>query len=205
MRHLFSTLCVSTALAGAMLIAAPASARSSFENTVSAPLTSAVKIEVVISEELAHRAENLPKKLRDRGSSSRLNTGFNSNGNYGERDIARLQARLERKVSEQFTRKGIAVSDAAPTILRVTLANAKPNRPTIRQLSKEPGLSYSSFGLGGAEIEAELVVTGGQSLGNMRYKYYEDDIRDAAFNGTWTDAHRSFDRFARKAAKALSG
>jgi len=183
-------------LISALVMAAPASARSNFQSTVEAPLSGAVKLEVVIGEELAYRAENLPKKLSDRGSSSRFSRGFGKNGNYGVRDVARLQARLERKVTAQFARKGITLSDSAPTVLRVTLTNAKPNRPTIEQLSKEPGLSYSSFGLGGAEIEAELVSAGGQSLGNMQYRFYEDDIRDAAFSGTWTDAYRSFDRFA---------
>jgi hypothetical protein len=191
-------------LISALTLAAPASARSNFQSTVEAPLSGAVKLEVIIGEELAYRAENLPKKLSDRGSGSRFGKGFGKNGNYGERDIARLQARLERKVAAQFTRKGITLSDNAPTVLRVTLTNAKPNRPTINQLSKEPGLSYRSFGLGGAEIEAELLSASGQPLGNMQYKFYEDDIRDAAFTGTWTDAHRSFDRFARKAAKQLT-
>ena len=199
------SLIASSLLAASFALTAPALAKSrGFDTTVTAPLTSSVKIEVVVSEDMAHRANNLPEKLSDRSGERGSRSGFAGNGFYGDRDLERLTERLQSKLEKKFTQKGIQVSDAAPTVLRITIEDAKPNRPTFNQLSKEPSLSFESFGNGGAELQAELIASGGQSLGTMSYKFYETDIRDAKYGGTWGDAHRAFGRFASKAAKNLS-
>jgi len=199
------TILASSLLALSFSLAAPAMAKSSsFDSTVTAPLTSAVKIEVVLSEDMAHRANNLPKKLSDRSNARSLRSGFSGNGFYGDKDLERLTQRLESKLERRLAKKGIEVSDAAPTVLRVTIEDAKPNRPTFRQLSVETGLSFQSFAIGGAELQAELIAAGGTSLGTMSYEWYEHDIRDAQFGGTWSDAHRAFGWFARKAANTLA-
>lgn len=198
-------LIASSFLALSLAAAAPVLAKSrGFETTINAPISSAVKVEVVIGDELAHRAENLPTKLRDRSNSRRLNAGFANNGYYGEKDVARLAERLQSKLEKRLVKKGITVSENAPAVLRVTLTDAKPNRPTFTQLSKEPSLSSRSFALGGAEMEAELIAAGGTSLGTMSYRYFEDDIRFASQAGIWVDAHRAMDRFANRASKTLS-
>ena len=199
------SILTSSLIALSFAIAAPAMAKSyGYDTTVSAPLTSAVKIEVVLSEDMAHRANNLPEKLSDRSGARGFNSGFSGNGFYGDRDLERLTERLQSKLEKRLTKKGIEVSDTAPTVLRITIEDAKPNRPTFNQLSKEPGLSYQSFGNGGAELQAELIAAGGQSLGTMSYQFYENDIREAKYGGTWSDAHRAFGRFASKAAKTLT-
>jgi len=198
-------LLTSALITVSFLASAPAFAKSyGYNSTVSEPLTSAVKIEVVLSEDMAHRADNLPKKLKHRSNSRRLNAGFANNGFYGERELQLLTERLQSKIERKFAKKGIAVADNASTVLRVTIANAKPNRPTYKQLSKDVRLSFQSFGTGGAEIESELIAAGGRSLGAINYKWYETDIRDSKYGGTWTDAHRAFSRYASRAAKALS-
>jgi len=199
------SIIASSLIALSFTVAAPAIAKSiGFDTTVTAPVSSAVKIEVIISEDMAHRANNLPKKLSDRSGARSLRSGFSGNGFYGERDIERLTERLESKLEKKFAQKGIEVSDTASTVLRITIEDAKPNRPTFNQLSKEPGLSFRSFGNGGAELQAELIAAGGQSLGTMSYRYYENDIRYAQNSATWNDANRAFSRFAGKAAKVLS-
>jgi len=194
-------------IAASLAIAVPVSAKSSskFESTVSAPTPQAVKIEVMLSDDLAYRADNLPEKLRDRSGARGFNAGFSGNGFYGERDLDRLTERLEKKLERRLNKQGIQVDSEASTILKVTLVDAKNNRPTLEQLSKQTSLSFQSFGTGGAELSGELVNAGGTSLGTMSYAWYENSIRDAAYTaGTWTDAHRAFDRFAKKAAKDLS-
>jgi len=199
------SILASSLLALSFTLAAPAMAKShGFDTTVSAPITSAVKIEVIVSEDMAHRANNLPEKLSDRSNARGLKSGFSGNGFYGDRDIERLTERLESKLEKKFANKGIEVSDTASTVLRITIEDAKPNRPTFNQLSKQPGLSFQSFANGGAELEADLIAAGGESLGTMSYRYYETDIRYAKFGGTWNDANRAFSRFASKAAKTLS-
>jgi len=198
------SILASSLLALSFSLAAPAMAKTGFSTTVTSPITSAVKIEVVLSEDMAHRANNLPEKLSDRGNARSLRSGFSGNGFYGDRDLERLTTRLESKLEKKLVKKGIEVSDNASTVLRITIQDAKPNRPTYKQLSVEPSLSFQSFGIGGAELQGELIAAGGRSLGTMSYEYYENDIRDAKFGGTWGDAHRAFGRFANKAAKTLS-
>ena len=149
----------SSLLALSFMLAAPAMAKSfGYDTTVSTPLTSAVKIEVLVSEDMAHRANNLPKKISDRSSARSLRSGFAGNGLYGDRDIERLTERLQSKLEKKFATKGIQVSDTASTILRITIEDAKPNRPTFNQLSEQPSLSFQSFANGGAELEAELIA-----------------------------------------------
>lgn len=201
MRHLIKT----SILAASLLIAAPNLANANgFESTITAPVTTDVKIEIRLSEDLAYRANNLPQKLSDRGGGGAgIRSAFAQNGFYGDRDLAKLQTRLEKRLTQQLEKRGLNVSSAAPTLLRVTLTDVKNNRPTFRQLSRTSGLSLQSFGTGGAELEAEVLTAGGSSLGTMSYEWYEYDIRDAQFGGTWTDAHRAMDRFAKRAAKKL--
>jgi len=195
-------------LAGAISLALPSLANArKFENTIASPLTTSVKIEIVMSEEMQHRANNLPTKLRDRDvSSSRgLNRSFSSNGFLGERDLDILARDLEKKMTRKFTKKGIMVSEDAPVTLLVTLENAKNNRPTPAQLRKDINLSFQSFAVGGAEMSADLIDADGQSLGTMSYKFYENDIfQNQQFGGIWQDANRSFSRFAKNAAKTLA-
>jgi len=188
-----------------LISAAPVFAKSQgYDSTITEPLNSSVKIEVVLSEDMAHRANNLPKKLKDRNGSRGLNAGFSNNGFYGDKDLQRLSERLQSKLEKSFARRGIEVSDTASTILRVKIADAKPNRPTFGQLKRQSSLSFQSIGIGGAELEGELIAAGGQSLGTMNYRWYENNIHHVQFGGTWSDAHRAFSRYARKAAKTLS-
>ena len=195
----------SSLLTASLLFSATAFAKSfGYSSTITEPLASAVKIEIGLSEDLAHRANNLPKLIRDRSSSLRSNSGFANNGYYGDKDLDLLKKRLQSKIEKRFSKKGIAISENASTILRVTLADAKPNRPTFEQQSRDVSLSFQSIALGGAEIESELVTRDGRSLGNINYRWYENDIRDASFGSIWSDTYRAFDRYASRAAKALS-
>ncbi len=202
MRHIFKSFILSAPL----VLAAPMLANATgFESTLSAPLTTPVKIDIRLSEDLAYRANHLPKKLSDRGGSSRLGTAFGQNGHYGERDLNRLQERLEKKLTRRLEKKGIVVSDTATTVFRVTIIDAENNRPTFEQLSRETSLSYNnSVGTGGAEFEAEILAVDGSSLGIINYDWFETDIRDSSFGGTWRDANRAIDRFARRVAKEFT-
>ena len=201
MRNIFKSLILSAPL----VLAAPMLANATgFESTLSAPLTTPVKLDIRLGEDLAYRANNLPKKLSDRGSSSGHGTAFGQNGYYGEKDLNRLQKRLERKLTARLEKKGITVSDTAATIFRVTIIDAENNRPTFEQLSQEPSLSFQSIGTGGAEFEAEVLAADGSSLGRINYDWFENDIRYSAYGYTWHDANRAIDRFARRVAKEFS-
>jgi hypothetical protein len=205
MKSHIKVVSLSFVLASSLALATPALAGGiGYDSTISSPLTTAVKLDVRLSEDMQHRANNLPEKLSDRGSSNRIRGGFGNNGFYGERDLNRLNEKLSKRLTQGLSKKGIEVSDDAPVTLVVTLEDAKPNRPTFKQLSRDPGLSFQSFSLGGAELTGELVDAQGNVLGTMDYRWYESDIRDAAFGGTWTDAGIAIRRFANHAVKDLA-
>jgi len=184
MSRLFKSSLVLIALAASV----PAFAGGNgFESTIKGPVTTAIDIEVSLSEDMAHRANNLPEKLSDRGSSSRMRDGFANNGYYGDKDLEQLIERLESKLEASFAKEGLQVLDGAPVTLNVVLVDAKPNRPTFNQMSKSSSLSMQSFANGGAEITGEIIVSDGAEMGTLSYKYYENDIENAQY-GSCADA-----------------
>jgi hypothetical protein len=197
-------------LASTALILAPMSAEAKsrgFDSTVSAPVQAPVKIEVVLSDDLAYRANNLPKKMRDRGGAGLNRSGFAGNGFYGDRALNSLIEEVYEELNEDFAKKGILVSDDADIVLRVTLEDVKNNRPTFEQLSRQPSLSFESFGIGGAEMSAELVNGSGDQLGTMSYRWFDSGFDRFDFqkaNGVWSDARRAISRFSNNTAKTLS-
>jgi hypothetical protein len=116
---------------------------------------------------------------------------------YGQREADLLTADLKTSVDKALARTG-AFQDAR---IEVTLKDAKPNRPTFKQLADTPGLSMESFGIGGATIEARITAPDG-TVTPVSYKWYENDIRWVTGYWTWTDAQWTFDRFARRLAHA---
>lgn len=197
-------------LATSALLLAPLSASAKsrgFDSTISDPLQAPVKIEVVLSDDLAHRANNLPQKLSDRSGARGLRSGFSGNGFYGEKSLQTLIDEVQEELTEDFADRGLTVSDDAAIILRVTLEDVRNNRPTFTQMSKEPSLSFESFGVGGAELSADLLGPDGQDLGSMSYRWFETGANLAFFpqaNGVWSDANRAISRFSKRASKALS-
>lgn len=115
---------------------------------------------------------------------------------YGVRDVHRLADDLRAEVEHALARSGMH-QDAR---VELVLADAKPNRPTFKQMSDKIGLSYQSFGIGGAAIEGRIVGADG-SVTPVAYDWYESDIEQVVGYWTWTDAERTFDRFARRLAR----
>ena len=196
---------ITTIFVSSLLFSTSALAKPKFENTIEGEITGPIKVEVILSDDMVHRTTNLPKKISDRNGSRGLNSGFAGNGFYGEKSVNKLMDNVKKIVERRFERKGLNISDEASTIFRITVEDAKPNRPTFEQLSRQAGLSSRSFSTGGASFNAEMVTAGGESLGTMSYRYYDTDIREASFGvATWDDAKKSASFFARKAAKALN-
>lgn len=118
---------------------------------------------------------------------------------YGQRDLDMLASDLRNSVIQAIGRAGGGLSPAGGT-LDLVIEAATPNRPTMRQMNRRPGLSYESFGLGGAKISGVLKTADGQQV-PLSYDWYETDIRWSVGAGTWTDAETTFDRFARHLTK----
>ena len=114
---------------------------------------------------------------------------------YGVRDVNELAASLKKSVEYELNRSG--AYDGAK--IDLVLADAKPNRPTFKQMGDRPGLSFESFSIGGAKITGTATAANG-AVTPLAYNWYESDIRWAQYNATWTDAYTTFQRFAHKLA-----
>jgi hypothetical protein len=110
---------------------------------------------------------------------------------YGVKEVDRLAAELQHDVTRQIDRTGTF----AGAKIELTLVDAKPNRPTFKQLGDKPGLSYQSFSLGGATIEGKATSIDGV-VTPIRFSWYETDIHQAWYRATWGDAGYAFDRLA---------
>ena len=109
----------------------------------------------------------------------------------GQRDVNDLASELRTQVERQLTKTGAYDGQR----IELELTDVQPNRPTFKQLADTPGLSYESFGIGGARIEGSAIAPDGK-VTPISYRYYETDIRDARRGGTWADAQWTIDRFA---------
>ena len=119
---------------------------------------------------------------------------------YGLRESDTLREFVTEDLEEAFTKAGVD-----PDQVDVTIINAKPNRPTFEQARNEPSLdTFRSFSIGGMEVEGTAFDADGNTLGNVSYRWFENDIRESRFKATWTDANRASRQFARRLAKDIS-
>jgi hypothetical protein len=135
---------------------------------------------------------------------------------YGEREVAKLVEGLRGNLERELGRVGrLADAAAAGAILHVVIEDAKPNRPTPHQQAFGPTPRQPRGGagpmdprtimLGGATVSATLVDTDGAPLGRFAYSWQtRPDVSQSRDAVTWTDAHRTFNRFARRVADAIA-
>ncbi len=117
----------------------------------------------------------------------------------GEREGERLSEYVTKALEDAFAKRGVDVAR-----VEVTIEDAKPNRPTFEQLSREPGLDFArSISIGGADLTAIAYDAAGNVVTEIDYDWFENDIRDVVASATWTDARRATRRFANKVAEAL--
>jgi len=117
--------------------------------------------------------------------------------NLGEREVAqqvdRLSDVVSRAVAESGRYEGAEV--------RLIVTDLKPNRPTIEQVARTPGLSaVDSLSIGGAEVEIEVVrPNGDRSTG--RVDYFSNSLAEVRGFSTWQDADRAYTRVASRLAE----
>jgi len=124
---------------------------------------------------------------------------------YGLKDLQALADTLKTSVEARLSAKSrlnLGAADAAT--VNLVLVDAKPNRPTFKQMADRPGLSMQSFGIGGAEVKGEQVMPDGGKI-MLGYSWYESDIRWSQAQSTWADAERAIDGFARRLAEGDAG
>lgn len=116
----------------------------------------------------------------------------------GQRDVNDLAAQLRTQVEKQLAKTGAYEGQR----IELQLTDVQPNRPTFKQMSDKPGLSYESFGVGGARIEGSVIAPDGK-VTPVSYRYYESDIRFSRNRSTWADAEWTIDRFANRLGRGL--
>jgi hypothetical protein len=112
----------------------------------------------------------------------------------GSREFDILTAELRRSIERRLPPRPGGGS------LALVIEDAKPNRPTPQQLGERPGLSFESFGVGGATISGDYIDAAGKHT-PIAYSWWESDIRWARYGSTWHDAETAFDRLADRLSK----
>lgn len=109
------------------------------------------------------------------------------------REFEYLTRELKRSVEKRLDRSGALNPNGGE--LTLVIEDARPNRPTMREMVARPGLSFNSFGVGGARITGEYKAPSGIAT-PVDYSWYETDIRWAQYRSTWSDADEAFERLA---------
>lgn len=118
---------------------------------------------------------------------------------YGLKEGEILAKEINKDLSRELTKAGVDVATVEVTILK-----AKPNKPTMQQLSDNLGLDYSrSISIGGMKMSADAMDASGNIISSLEYGWFENQLEYAGLT-TWADARRASDRFARKLAKQLA-
>jgi hypothetical protein len=115
---------------------------------------------------------------------------------YGERERATIQDMLRRNLTRALGSQAARVD--------VVVNDIVANRPTFKQLGDRPGLSFQSFGIGGADVSGKAYDAAGNLLGQVSYDWY-GDILWADTSWTWTDADRALFRFSQRLAEVVPG
>ncbi len=79
--------------------------------------------------------------------------------------------------------------------VHLVIQDIQPNRPTSGQLGLSAGLSAASIGLGGAAVTGEVVTADGKRT-PVRYRFFQDELRNETNFTTWGDADDAFDTVA---------
>jgi hypothetical protein len=143
-----------------------------------APAANALTVEVALSSDFQQKLEE----------------------DYGTREAQILSDDLVRKVERTFDRQGVRADRVV-----VTLEDARPNRPTMEQVSDRIGLDpIRSISIGGAKLTGVAYDAAGREIGRYDYKWFETDISQVIGVSTWHDANTAFSRFAHRFAGKLA-
>ncbi|MEZ6011232.1 MAG: hypothetical protein R3C08_05090 [Hyphomonas sp.] len=111
---------------------------------------------------------------------------------------------LKKEVSDDLTRE-LAKAGVDVAKIDVTILDARPSKPTFKELADKPGLDYgASISTGGMKLSAVAYDADGNEQNTFEYSWYEHDIRYAGLT-TWYDANKASNRFARNFAEELKG
>ena len=150
----------------------------------------------VIAAGSAAIAQSDASQVRAVEISSELQSKFDKD--YGAREAATLKQDLQRTVDRSLKKMG----KSKVAFVDLTIEDAKPNKPTFQQLSRNTSLSYSSsYSTGGAKVNARLFDSSGALIGTVSHEYYSRGLNEIYSEYGWADADRAFNGAARKIQK----
>lgn len=142
-----------------------------------APIASAADIDISYSAEFSQKLEK----------------------DYGLKEGERLSQEVREDLEREFRKARID-----PARVSVIILDAKPNRPTMQQMTDKPGLDMlRSKSIGGMDIKGAAYDASGQLLAEVEYDWYETNIQNVVASSVWGDANRASRRFAEKFTKAI--
>ncbi len=112
-------------------------------------------------------------------------------------ELGRSELESQRRELQQQVEHAVGLH--GPAQVRLVIQDIQPNRPTSSELGLSAGLSAASFGLGGAAVTGEVVQADGTRL-PVRYRFFQDELRNETSFTTWGDAEDAFDTVARDIA-----
>ncbi|RIJ16215.1 hypothetical protein D1227_05030 [Henriciella mobilis] len=119
---------------------------------------------------------------------------------YGAKEGDRLSKEIRSDLERELRKANVD-----PARISVIIVDAKPNRPTMQQMSDEPGLDMlRSKSIGGMDLEGTAYNASGEAVAELQYDWYETNIQMVGATGVWGDAKRASSRFAKKFAEKLS-
>ncbi|MGB3626570.1 MAG: hypothetical protein WA989_12120 [Henriciella sp.] len=119
---------------------------------------------------------------------------------YGTREGEKLSNDVRKDLEHAFNKAGVD-----PATVSVTILDAKPNRPTMQQMSDQPGLdAIRSKSIGGMTLKGVAVDASGQVIGDVEYDWYETNIQNVIASSVWGDANRASRNFAKRLAEDVS-
>ena len=135
-------------------------------------------------------------------AASRLDAYVDWVSGLSQRDVLRL---MDPSIKAPGVIRAEKVMGRVATLLdgariELVLTDLKPNRPTMEQIAKRPGLDpIRSRSIGGAAIEGTVILADG-STHEVSYDWFSSNLADVRGHGTWTDADRAYSRLARNLA-----
>lgn len=121
----------------------------------------------------------------------------------GQQELRRLSNYLRENLEDALTRTNWHGMASHETALNVTIIDAWPNRPTLKQINDLEGVHYTDQFPGGAALSATLVNGEGVVIATFNYRWFNDAVDDDASYGIWTETRMTFDRFANSVADSL--
>jgi len=109
---------------------------------------------------------------------------------YGEKEKTVITDMIKEEIAKKFSGKDYRYE--------ININQITPNRPTMQQMDNKPGLSYQSFGIGGANISGKVFDQSGKLVAETKYDYYGNDIWHSQYDWTWHDAEWAVERFVKK-------